>query len=139
MIDRLLRRFPLRGPLGCAVIVLGLLLCTAATTFALDRVCYASLSQRLPLYPNAQITYRQHNLFTELGMGVTVIMLDSPDEPDVVRSWYGRAQGAYNRAALESGDVVQQAGQRLSRADWSVTRAEDGTGSQIILFGTCVN
>lgn len=127
----------IRGSLGCFAIIAGILLCSGVSFYTLDRICYDSLSQRLPIYPNAEIVFRAHNLFSELGMGNTVITLHSDDEPDVVRAWYGRAQGEYARMALNSSNIITSTGQRIARADWSVTR--DGDGTQIILFGTCVN
>lgn len=137
MIERTLERH--KSLFGCLAIIVGIFLCSGVSFFAVDRVCHAALSQRLPLYPGAEVRSRTHNLFSEFGMGNTVIVLYSEDEPDVVRSFYGRAQGAYTQTAVRSRDWVTTAGLRVSRADWSVVRDSDGVGSQIILFGTCVN
>lgn len=127
------------GLLGCVGLLVMLVACLAITTFAVDRVCYEGLSRRLPIYPGAEIVFRTHNLFNEFGMGNTVITLYSPDPPDVVRAWYARESGAYLREALQSSDPIIQASRRIAQGDWSVAPAEDGVGSQIILFGTCVN
>jgi hypothetical protein len=116
-----------------------MLLCGTITTFTVDQICYAGLSQRLPIYPDAEVQRRSHNLLTEFGMGNTVIVLYSPDEPEVVRSWYGQQTGTYIRGTMESGSFIERVAQRIAQGDWSVTRAESGSGSQIILFGTCVN
>lgn len=127
----------LRGGLGCLVIFLGILTCSGISFVAFDRICYDSLSRRLPFYPEAEIIFRTHNMLSEFGMGNTVITMHSPDEPDVVRSWYGRATGEYIRSALRSSNIITSTGLRIARADWSVVR--DGDGTQIILFGTCIN
>lgn len=128
-----------QGCLGCVGVLIIMLTCGTITTLTLDRVCYSGLSQRLPIYPDAEVEMRSHNLFTEFGMGNTVIVMHSNDEPNVVRSWYGQQTGGYLRQTMESGGFVDRIAQRLARGDWDVTREEDGDGTQIILFGTCVN
>ncbi|GEM_PF-1086237 len=128
-----------RSALGCLMIVAAVIVCGGLLSFGLDRICVGYLPQRLPIYPNATVTFRDHNLFTEFGMGNTVLILDSPDEPDVVRAWYATQTGTFLRASLDESDPIVSIGRRIARVDWDVTRAEDGTGTQIILFTTCVN
>ena len=128
-----------RGCLGCIGVLAMMLLCGAVTSFTVDRICYAGLSQRLPIYPNAEVQMRSHNMFSEFGMGNTVIVLHSPDEPEVVRSWYAQQTGGYIRETMQSGAFIDRVAQRIAQGDWDVTREEDGNGSQILLFGTCVN
>ncbi len=129
----------LRGGLGCFFIFLCVGGCMLITVVSLDAVCYHGLSQRFTLYPEATMVYRQHNQMREWGLGNTVIEMYSPDEPTVVRAFYSRHEGAYLRASLESPFLIDQASRRLANGDWSVVRAEDGVGSQILLFGTCAN
>jgi hypothetical protein len=109
--------------------------CIGVTTFAADRLCYSNLSQRLPIYPNAEVKSRRHNLFTEFGMGNTVIVLISPDAPEAVRAWYAVHAGSYLREAVRNNTPFY----RMAQGQVDVTRNPDGKGSQIILFGTCVN
>lgn len=124
--------------LGCVIIPLAILLCGSTMVFALDRICYGNLTQRLPIYPNAEVTRRVHNLFTEFGMGNTVVTLQTLDTPEVVRSWYGVHTGDYLRESLRENTPFF----RMAQGQVDVTRDPEtpgGTGSQIILFGTCVN
>jgi hypothetical protein len=121
--------------LGCFVIMGLVALCSTVTTLTLDRLCYNTLSQTLPLYPNAQVQVDRHNLFTSRGMGETYIQMYSPDPPDVVSRWYGETVGPYQRAAIRSHDPSY----RLGRVERSISRAEDGTGSLIQLHGVCAN
>jgi hypothetical protein len=124
-----------RPVLGCLAIVVAVILCSGVSLFAADRLCYGALSQRLPLYPNAAVKQRVHNLFTEFGMGNTAITMTTPDDPTTVRNWYGARTGEYMREGLDSRSI----GFTLARGQWDVTRDPDNpTGSQIILFGTCV-
>jgi hypothetical protein len=100
---------------------------------SLDNICYGAMSQKIPVYPNAQITLQEHNLFRQYGLGQTVIILDSADDVTIVRDWYGRTTSAAMRAAQDRGDRTYS----WASARWSVTTAEDGSGSQIILNGNC--
>ncbi|NDJ62657.1 MAG: hypothetical protein GYB67_16155 [Chloroflexi bacterium] len=129
------RRRDWRGPIGCVVVIGGIAACLGIASFSLDAICRAGLSQRLPNYPDAEVVSQ----LGSFGMGTTVIVLASDDEPDVVRAWYGNITGEYARESIGSTDPVVQASRSLTRADWDVTASEDGSGSQIILFGTCVN
>jgi hypothetical protein len=120
------------------VIPIAIALCSGTTIFALDRLCYGNLTQRLPLYPNAEIVRRTHNLFSEFGMGITVITMKTSDDAETVRAWYAVRSGAYLREAVRENTPFF----RMAQSQVDVTRDPDspgGTGSQIILFGTCVN
>ena len=125
--------------LGCLGVLVALVLCLGTGTFAADRICNLGLTQRLPIYPNAEVRSRAHNLFSEFGMGNTVVTLYTPDEPDVVRSWYGQQTGTYARETLQSDDFIERLAQRWAQGQWEVGRDESGVGSQIILFGTCAS
>ncbi len=127
-----------RPVLGCLVIPMAILICGSTLVFAVDRICYGNLTERLPLYPNAQIVRRVHNLFTEFGMGNTVLTLTTPDDAETVRSWYAVNSGTYLRESLKNNTPFF----RMAQSQVDVTRDTEspgGTGSQIILFGTCVN
>lgn len=120
--------------IGCLVLLGAMFACIGTLTFATDRICYSNLSQRLPIYPNATVVRRTHNLFTEFGMGNTVVVLDSPDAPEEVRSWYAVHTGDYVREALRNNTPFF----RMAQGRPTVSGNGEG-GSQIILFGTCVN
>lgn len=120
--------------LAIVVIPLLLLVCIGGVTLALDHLCYSGLTQRLPLYPDAEITFERHSGMRAFGMGETLLILESADPIETVREWYGRAGGAAVRR-------MQQSGQRLlismSQAEYSLITAEDGQGTQITLSGIC--
>jgi len=133
-----LGRYQLPRPiLGCLVIVAAVILCSGVSVIAADRICYSNLTQRLPIYPGATIKSREHNFLSEFGMGNTVMVLTSPDAPSVVQSWYSVHTGNYLRDALRNNTPFF----RMAQGQVSVTENPDdptGKGSQIILFGTCV-
>ncbi len=129
-------RFQLpRMAVGCLAILVAVLLCSSVTFVVADRICYGNLSQRLPIYPNATIKSREHNFLSEFGMGNTVVVMTSPDAPDEVRSWYAVHTGAYLRESLRNNSPFF----RMAQGQVDVTHdPENDSGSQIILYGTCV-
>lgn len=128
------QRIP-RPLLGCGLILFITFGCVLASFFYFDRTCYGHLSERLPIYPGAEIVSRQHNLLSEWGVGNTVMILYTPDAPEEVQAWYARESGSYLRRAMQGADWTY----RMAQGDWSVAPDEErGTGSQVILFGTCV-
>lgn len=132
------RRNNNRGALGCLVIIIAVIVCSSTAFLTVDRICAAYLPQRLPLYPNAEIVRRSHNFLFEYGMGITTFVLRSEDDPNTVRSWYGRTTGTFLRESLESSDPITNIGRRVARVSWGVTRDNDGS-TQILLATFCVN
>jgi hypothetical protein len=121
--------------LGC-LILLGLMLsCGSITVVSLDVVCHGALTQRLPLYPGAEVAHERYNMIRPFGMGETYVMLRTTDASDDVRQWYARTVAAYVRdRALSGGDV----GYRISSSRWQVRRSDDQGATEVVLHGTCV-
>ncbi|MBL8132897.1 MAG: hypothetical protein JNL42_13640 [Anaerolineae bacterium] len=117
------------------ILVAVMLLTVGGVTVALDRVCYHYLSQRLPIYPGAEMRVRTHNFLSELGMGNTVITLYAPDPPDEVRAWYAVQTGSLLREWARTRPILYN----IAQSSVDVSRADDGVGSLVILFGTCAN
>ncbi|MBL8145722.1 MAG: hypothetical protein JNL34_04985 [Anaerolineae bacterium] len=128
-----------RGCLGCLVILMGMLVCGGIVYLTVDRVCYAGITRRVPVYPDVTTIRTTHNMLFEYGMGTTVGIYESVDDPETVRRWYATHMREYMRADAVSSSPLTSAQVRLTQARWDVTEAEDGTGSQIILFGQCAN
>ncbi|MBI5670753.1 MAG: hypothetical protein HZC41_22395 [Chloroflexi bacterium] len=123
-----------RALLGMLVVVGAMFTCIGISFVGVDAMCYSSLSQRLPIYPGATVTLERHNFIRTFGMGETIVMLESDDPPDVVQAWYGKQTYEGQQRAKENRDPFYY----IATARYSVTKAEDGTGSQIILSGGCV-
>lgn len=129
-------------PYGCSrrallsiLIVIGVLFgCIIVSFVGVDAMCYSSLSQRLPYYPGATVTLERHNFLRPFGMGETIVILDSDDPPETVQKWYGQKTYEGQQRAKENHDPFYY----TATGKYSVTTAEDGTGSQIILSGGCV-
>lgn len=128
-----------RSCLGCVGILVAMLICGGLTFAVVDGLCYAGLSQRMPIYPGATVTRQTHNLVRAYGMGNTVLVLYSPDDPDTVRAWYARETGTLLRNLLQSGNPRDGVIRTLTQSQFDITRDESGAGSQILLFGTCAN
>ena len=108
-------------------------LCIGGTVAAIDSMCYSVLTRRLPVYPDAEVTLLRYNFARPFGMGATAMVLETADPPDVVRQWYGQAFGAAARAAQDNHDPFFN----LATSAYSITAAESGGGSQIVLSGVC--
>ena len=123
----------LRGLGGCLVVLFAVVACSGVTVLAVDQLCYTTLSQRIPLNPNAEVREERHNFIRAWGMGETYFELYTPDGGDAVGEWYGSTAGRYSREALRSNDVAYL----LGTAERSFRRADDGVGTFIQLYGTC--
>jgi hypothetical protein len=121
-----------RAVMGTLAIIIAMLACLGGTMLAADRICAANLKLRLPVYPGAETVWERHNFLSRFGMGETVITLHSDEAPDTVREWYARHTGEVLRAKVN--DRLFQ----LARGEWVVDPAQEGSGSQIILHGTCL-
>jgi hypothetical protein len=117
------------------LLVVFVFLCATVSLVTVDSICWNNMTQKLPIYPEATIVFQRHNFLRPFGMGTTVMTLETEDSPDVVRDWYGRAVGAAARAAKDSDNRLYDV--PIGRV--SITGAEDGTGSQIILSGDCIS
>jgi hypothetical protein len=124
-----------RSCLGCLMLFGFVLLCAGVVSLTVDVLCHNALSNRLPFHPDAQIVTERHNLARRFGMGETFVELYVPAPSAEIREWYARTISAYEREARRS----NAPGYRLSQATWQVFRAEDDTGSQVFLYGTCGN
>jgi len=128
-----------RPVVGCLMIVVVMSACILGSILSINGVCGAYLPQRLPTYPGAEVVAEGHNFLSSWGMGNTVLTLYTPDDPDTVRSWYAVQTGRFLRGAIENPTPITDLGRQIARVDFSIARAEDGVGTQIILFGTCLN
>lgn len=123
-----------RALLSVLVLLVALFACVGVSFVGVDAMCYSSLSQRLPLYPGATVTLERHNFMRAFGMGETIMVLESDDPPEVVQAWYGRVTYDGQQRAKANHDPFYY----MATGRYSVTAAEDGTGSQIILSAGCV-
>jgi hypothetical protein len=116
------------------VIPLVMLACVGITVFTLDNLCYTGLSQRLPVYPGATVTFEKHSGPRAFGMGETVMIIETDDPLETVRDWYGVNAGGAVRRMQQQGQLVLV---NMTEASYSATTAEDGTGTQVLLSGVC--
>lgn len=112
--------------------------CIASTGLFANWLCTRSLTQKLPIYPDATIVWEGHNLFTAFGMGETYMELHTPDDRDKVHEWYNRYSARLLRERASDQSLTFGTGR------WEVNRLDDGVGgssaggSQIVLHGVCM-
>lgn len=119
--------------IGVLAVIVSVIVCTSTTTLAIDGVCYAAMTQKIPLYPGAQTETIQYNLVRAFGWGQTLVIQYSEDDPETVRNWYARTVAAAGRAARERSDRTYS----WANARYNVARSPSGSGTQIILSGVC--
>ena len=128
-----------RGCFGCLGILLGMIVCGSIVYISVDRVCYTGITRRVPVYPEATQVWLTHNMLFEWGMGTTVATYESDNDPETVRRFYANNLRAFTQNDASSRNPLVSAYVRLTQARFDVTEAQDGTGSQIILYGVCAN
>lgn len=121
---------------GCLLILVVMSACIGTIFLGADSFCYAALTTKAPMYPGARATFEQHNMFRAFGMGTTLMILDSDDEPTVVRNWYGKTVGGALRQAQQQGGTGNPMFY-IANGRYNIAHAEDGSGTQIILNGVC--
>lgn len=114
---------PLRWFLVMLLLAFG---CVATMLFAADRLCSANIEQWTPFYPGAALTDQQHNFLRPRAMGISRVILSSPDDPETVRQFYRDHTLALLRAEQSRG---------IASTNWRVE--PDGTGSLIVLDSQC--
>lgn len=120
-----------RTLLSLVVIIGSIIVCVGGVSFALDGTCVSSLGPRTPIYPGATTVSERHTMMRPFGMGETVMILYSDDDSTTIRDWYARTVGGVLRENSQKGVRV------YGTANWDVSTAEDGVGSQIILYSNC--
>ena len=109
-------------------------LCIGGVALTLDHLCYTGLTQRLPIYPGAEVVFEEHNGLRAFGSGETLMIIETEDPIETVREWYGRNAGGVTRRMRQQG---QQMLISLTNASYSMVTAADGNGTQITLSGVC--
>ena len=122
-----------RSVLGVLMVMGLVVVCLIGSALVTDSLCQQGFARRLPIYPGAEVKWERHNFLSAFGMGETVLVLTTPDNAETVREWYTTATATAIRGSVD--DVPM----RLTRGEWTVDAEDDGSGTQIILHGVCVN
>lgn len=113
-------------------IVLFLLLvfgCPGSAAVVADIACNVSINTWLPLYPDAETVSVEHNFIRARGLGTTLMVLKTPDDPDTVEAFY--------RQNIQ--DLVNAGTPRgMGSTDWSAQENPDGDGTLLALYSRCI-
>lgn len=123
-----------RRILAIAVVPLAVMLCIVIFMLTLDHLCYTGLSQRLPIYPGAEVVFEEHSGFRAFGSGETLMIIETADPIETVRDWYGRNAGGAVRRMVQQGQQVLVS---MTTVNTSLIELEDEPGTQITLSGIC--
>jgi hypothetical protein len=101
--------------------------CLLSTGVAVNAVCYANIEQWLPAYPNGTVESTTSN-FIPRGLGLTLLIMRSPDDPDTARRFYGQMQRDMDSKHVWRG---------IARTFFEVEPDADSSGSVIFLTSKC--
>jgi hypothetical protein len=132
------RREGVSRTVGCLLVPIVLFICLSITTVALNGVCQSGLRERLPIYPGAAVRSERYNFLVPFGVGQTIVTLYAPASQEDVRNFYGMATGSYIRRTNNTSNPIESIARYITRGQYDVSRAEDGEGTLVILFGSCV-
>jgi hypothetical protein len=107
-------------------ILIGLIVCASVAVIAVDVSCVSQAETWIPRYPNATTVDEVYNFVRPFGMGITLVVLESPDSVQEVRKWYGDHRR----------NVARTQTQGYATLDWRVTSTVMG-GSRIALSSEC--
>ncbi|MBZ0304177.1 MAG: hypothetical protein K8J31_30860 [Anaerolineae bacterium] len=113
-------------------IVLFLLLvfgCPGSMAVVGDIACNISINTWLPVYPDAQVISVEHNFIRPRGLGATLMVLRTPDDPETVNTFY--------RQNIQ--DLVDRGAPRgMGSTDWSAREDPDEEGTLLALYSRCI-
>lgn len=67
-------------------ILVGLVLCVSVVVVAVDVSCVSQAETWIPRYPNATKVDEVYNFIRPFGMGITLVVLETPDSAQEVRN-----------------------------------------------------
>lgn len=119
-----------RSVIVSLVLVLALIvICVVLISIGLDVACYNDINAWIPVYPNAEVAELDfQGLFRPRGLGVTSMLLLSPDPVNVVRHWY------YENLQTQ---IRLKTGRGLAQTYRWIEANPDGEGTQIFLYSSC--
>jgi hypothetical protein len=116
-----------RTIIALLVISAAIVICVVGTFTVIDSRCSADIARWLPLYPNARIVEEDYN-FRRRATGITTMVLESPDEPNVVMHWYYEQRFA---------EADKDPNRGLATTSFTVESGAGDTGSTIYLYSRC--
>lgn len=120
------RQYSLRSCLITTMIILTIIFaCSTGMIVMVDTNCASKAQAWIPPYPNAQTVSQSHNFLRPFGMGITEMVMTSPDDPQTIQAWYNEDRRKRGVSAVGMG--------RYFTMDIEPTEE----GSAIIYFGNC--
>ena len=90
-----------RAGIGCLAIFALIVGCIGTFMIGVDAGCYGAMTRKIPIYPGARVISQHYNLFRAFGMGETLVLIETDDDVETVRNWYGRTVGEVYRAVQQ--------------------------------------
>lgn len=94
---------------GSLAIIIGIMLCSVVSVGGIDILCRNDIEHKLPLYPQAVVASEESGFFRPRAMGMSTVVLTTPDSAKDVRQWYSDY-----RLELEKQSYDERTGRRTS-------------------------
>jgi len=92
---------------GLLIVIASVILATGGCVTYLEVRCYNLAADYFVAYPGATLTDESHNMFRPLGIGETVRIYASDDDPTTIRTWYN-SQGLPTRQRTAHGAMIRE-------------------------------
>lgn len=113
-------------------IVLLLLLvfgCPGSMAIVADIACYQSIDTWMPLYPGAETVSADFNFIRPRGLGSTLIVMRTSDDPETVEAFYRQNVDALVNKGTPRG---------MGTTDFFAQENPEREGSLITLYSRCI-
>lgn len=112
-----------------SLILVGVIVGFLVAVFGIaDFACNSTIEKWSPMYPNAEVIEVEYNFLRPRGMGITNMVMHSPDDAQTVRQWY-----VDNLLRL----TKENEGRGSGSNSWDVDEDPNGQGSLIYLSSRC--
>ncbi|MGB7339551.1 MAG: hypothetical protein WBC91_11725 [Phototrophicaceae bacterium] len=126
-----------RTVFGTVFIVIGIVVCTTTSIFAVDSYCRADINKWMPIYPEAELVETlEEGFFRPRASGITQQVYYTPDTPNDVRAWYR----TYRRDLTSGNFNEANANAALSgvaSTDYRISDDPDSDGTFISFYSEC--
>lgn len=107
-----------------------ILMCSSSIYVGMDLTCYNDAQRWLEDYPDSEVVSETYSFIRPFGIGETTRILYTEDSRNEVWDWYFRRDQRVNATGERRDDS-------FGVLRWFVDEAQDGDGTQIVLYSDC--
>lgn len=122
---------------GSLLIMFAILLCSAASMVGIDVLCHNDIERKLPLYPQGVVVKEESGFFRSRAMGISTIVMTTPDSAQDVRRWYSDYRLELERAVYDERTGRRNSPQGLANVSFSLNQDAETGQTVIYLMSEC--